>query len=401
MALDDQRVSCYRQKGSLRITSLLRVFAVRGNLSVLFVLICSVCCSRLVLAQSDGAAVLKAELQSQWELLSTGIVSAEVEFTSCVVIFQTSDSMGETRLVFPKPSISPDEFVALFDRYDLIAHPEQRDDFLNEALAGQSPAASPWIENRRLLIKGERVKDQSSEGTQVLDAENFLSVDPVNRQITINQRGRYPLGYYKLADFYQHSSNPGAILEEWTLSDRSNEGLIELRPPARDEKSQGTMALVDAVTGVPVRWRGVQGGDILGDHLNRNIVTLPNGFPFPLCSAKAVYMNGQLAQLRMQLVKKVLINEPVADTEFVVNAVIGDKLFDRRVEPIRGVRLDQPVDDVLTYFHADSQTTTPGEPTPARFSGWQTLLVVNGLAFLLIGVLIWRRSRDTDRVLNP
>ncbi len=351
-------------------------------------------------------AELREQLKSQWELFRGGIATVEAEFSVCNLFFRSKElpkiEANYKRPEFPEPTLTGEELVALIDRLDLVNHPENRDLFCEQALAGQPAFSQPWIDSWRYLQKGQLLRDEYAGRAYVLDATNFVDIQPGSHQMRVNVRGRYAMRHYMLSDLLPLTNDPLAVADTWRIIEHPEADYFEMRPPGVDD---GTYAIIDTATNVPLLWRMVDNGVVVGDLIARNVVTLPSGIPFPFLSARATYYKGQLTQLHLQIIKTVELNHPLEDAVFKVQAIPGDMLIDQRGELVRPVKVDQPIDDVVAFLDAQGSsfdaTAAPASATGRVSSPLQVILFLNGLVLLVVGVFLWRRSRDPKHVLDP
>lgn len=337
----------------------------------------------------DG--LIRQELESQWRQLGEGIVTAEVRYTSGT--FQLSLDANSPQLGL---ELVADEVNELIESLDLLNHPENREKLTQKLYIQHDFQNSPWDDRCRIIKKGQSVRSENSHELHVLrDGSHVFRYKP-NHRVEIHHRDRFNRIYGRVEDFYQLPQDVLGVCRQSTLTEHTVEGELEL---AFNDNGREFHAWVDRTTGIPLRVRQSLNGVPGVEFANSGILVLPGGIPFPRMSFQAFYRNGLMYRLTVLLVDDVKINQPVADEQFQMQVLPGDRVFDMRPAEPRNLPVDQAVEDVLEL--ADYGTIQTGQQSGLRYiPAWSVFFFFNGLAFLILGVLLWRRSRDPLQVVD-
>lgn len=336
-------------------------------------------------------ASLRQQLQSQWQQLGESIVTAEVHYTSGVFLLNL-DSKSPALGV----ELTPQDVNALIDSLDLLNHPDNREKLTEKLYLQHDFRRSPWDEHCRILKKGQTLLCDNSRELHVLREASHVFQDKPNHQVNIQSRDRSSRGYDRIEDFYQLPQDIAGVCQLSALKEHAPEDQLEL---TYNDQGRELAAWVDRETGMPLHVLQSLNGTPVVEFRNMGVVMFPGGIPFPRLSVQALYRDGLLNRLTVRLVDDVRINQPLTDDQFDAPALPGDRVFDQRDSQHIHLSVDQPVADVLKYADLGIVQPEPKHVLP-RIPVWSTVFFINGLAFLIFGLILWRRSRDPKQVVQ-
>ncbi|MCA9043095.1 MAG: hypothetical protein KDA69_02180 [Planctomycetaceae bacterium] len=367
-------------------------------------------------AESPNNDELRQQIASQWALMREGIVTADIEFDSAFLYFPPKPvpppNDQSPAPAFPKPMLSPDEVLALIEECGLLSTPEERQRLVDGTHVGQKPIADPWQLSRRLWVKGSQLRDESRSTIYLLDESNYFDVSREgNTRISLFLRGKYNVDHTSLYDFHHIPFNTEEVLKSYDITSNPELGTHTLRLPGDTSPNSPTQLTIDAASGLPLTWRQGTTREIARDIVHKDLIQLPNGLSIPRVSYDVDYYENKTLIIRVLIIKQVQFNTPVADSVFRLQAAKGDVLLDHRGTELQSARLTYDVNDVLAFMDGRSPLpstmaipaadtinglTKPQEASRRHFPAWLILLFVNGVVVLIVGALMWRRSRASQ-----
>ncbi len=319
-----------------------------------------------------------------WESMRSDIVSCEVRFRK---YFR----------VKPIAPLTRDQLLDLLKRHDLGEHPDHAPDFLREVAGPEVKIEAP---TRHLFVQGQHRKHDLGQMTYVNDDNFSLVHDGDNKQVHVYERGRNPASHPGLETFRA----PLQSRAEGYLPDRSERdgGLLKLITVTAAAAPVGeiqTTNTIDWATGVVLRRLQMMNGEMLQEVDYSGLSTLAGGITIPRCVLTARYSKGTLQNLDLALLDEARINEAIPESIFVVSKPENWPVLDFR-EQASGAGIPVPqgqVDDVRTLI--PSFALNPPGPDFAKENAARplplsrrTLLVLNGLALIALGIWMWRRA---------
>jgi hypothetical protein len=319
-----------------------------------------------------------------WESMRSDIVSCEVRFRK---IFR----------VKPVAPLTRDQVLDLLKRHDLGEHPDRTPHFLREVAGPDVKIEAP---TRHLYVQGQHRKHDLGQLTYVTDDNFSLVHDGDNKQVHVYERGRNPASHPGLETFRA----PLLSRAEGYLPDRAErEGsllrLITVTAAAGTVEEIQTTNTIDWATGVVLSRLRRMNGEILQEVNYSGLTTFAGGITIPRCVLTARYAKGSLQNLDLALLDEARINEAIPESIFVVSKPEGWPLLDFR-EQASGAGIPVPqgqVDDARTLI--PSFALNPPGPDFAKENearslpvSKRTLLVLNGLALIALGLWMWKRA---------
>ena len=319
-----------------------------------------------------------------WESMRSDIVSCEIQF----------------RKFFRAKPIAPltrDQVLDLLKRHDLGEHPEHAADFLREVAGSEAKIEAP---TRHLFVEGLHRKHELGQLTNVNDDNFSLVKDGDNKQIHVFERGRNPASYPSLESF----RSPLQSRAEGYHPNRAERdgGLLKLITVTAAAGPVGeiqTTNTIDWSTGVVLRREQRMNGELLQEVDCSGLTTFSGGITIPRCVVTARYAKGSLQSLDLVLLDEAKINEAIPASIFVVAKPENWPVLDFR-EQASGTGIPVPqglVDDVTTLIPSfalnppgpDFAKENKARPLPLSR---RTLLVLNGLALIALGIWMWKRA---------
>lgn len=319
-----------------------------------------------------------------WESMRSDIVSCEVQFRK---FFR----------VKPIAPLTRDQVLDLLKRHDLGEHPEHAPDFLRE-VAG--PAAKIEAPTRHLFVQGQHRRHDLGQLTYVNDDNFSLVQDGDNKQVHVFERGRNPASHPGLETFRA----PLQSRAEGYHPDRTERdgGLLKLITVTAAAGPVGEIQItntIDWATGVVLRRLQMMNGELLQEVDYSGLTTFAGGITIPRCVLTARYSKGNLQNFDLAFLDEAKINAAIPASIFVVSKSENWPVLDFR-EQASGAGIPVPkgqVDDVTTLIPSFA-LNPPGpdfakenEARPLTFSR-RTLLVLNGLALMALGIWMWKRA---------
>jgi hypothetical protein len=319
-----------------------------------------------------------------WESMRSDVVSCEIEFRK---FFRVKPSAPLTR----------DQVLDLLKRHDLGEHPDHAPEFLREVAGPDAKIEAP---TRHLFVQGQHRKHDLGLLTYVSDDNFSLVHDGDNKQVHVYERGRNPASHPGLETF----RTPLQSRAEGYLPDRAERdgGLLKLITVTAAAGPVGeiqTTNTIDWATGVVLRRLQLMNGEMLQEVDYSGLTTFAGGITIPRCVLTARYAKGTLQNLDIALLDEARINEAIPDSIFVVSKPEDWPVLDFR-EQASGAGIPVPkgqVDDVRALIPSFA-LNPPGpefakenEARPLPVSK-RTLLVLNGLALIALGIWMWKRA---------
>lgn len=323
-------------------------------------------------------------LEPLWESMRSDVVSCEAKF----------------RMFFRIKPIAPltrDQVREKFQLHDLGEHPERTPDFLRDVGGLDAKIEVP---TRQIFIQGQHRRHVLGLLTYVDDDRFSFVHDGDNQQVHVYERGRNPAGVPGLGLFRSPlQSRTGGYRPDIAEREGSLVRLITVTAPTSQAGELQTTNTIDWASGAVVNRLRTLHGEVIQEVGHSGLTTFAGGITLPRCVLTARYAKGFLQTLDLALLDEALLNEPIPESMFVVSKPEGWHVLDFR-EQANGASIPSPkgpVDDVRTLIPSlalnSPVLSVPQvqEPAPLSFPK-RSLLVLNGLALIAVGVWMWRRA---------
>lgn len=321
--------------------------------------------------------------------------SQQTEIASCEITYRYFHSD-----LAAKPS--REELESALRAHDLTAGPDAMRQFITALNGAPFRVDPPWVE-ASLVFEGRKRRNNQGVFQFVDDGELAIHRDGLNRQFNVYESGRGQLSSDSLDDLRMLPDVP-LRAEEFVVVGRSDDG-VRVRPLYHDENGATSVSLreyrVDEATGVILGLSVTyENGQPYREVRFLGLTELPGGIAFPRASVHAAFHEGKLVILTIRAIDSIRFNEPVAGAAFVMPAEKTNVVVDYRQDEF-AFPLAQDTSDLFVTMR---ERAAPPRHAPARSRGLGhrlPLLVLNGLFLIVVGALIWRRSRQPSPSETP
>jgi hypothetical protein len=262
-----------------------------------------------------------------------------------------------------KPGTTPDRCRELLEKYDLVQHPDELRELINELSEDDEHGVPrPWSEYE-LHVAGRKIREavqyaERAPDIHITDGQTALRWNEANSQVNIDPAAKSRVYQMGLAGFWLPFQADGPL---WESALRAG-GLINL---SFTSLHRGTWHLgVDEASGFWLtsthrrltkvfdkkQWLGWKIG--------------AGGIPYPTVVVDFSFQDGQLKAANFRIVHEMRLNIPLPETIFQMGAPAGTAIFDSRPDAFFSAgTLNREVFDV-TSAEQLKEALKPLDPEP-------------------------------------